>query len=99
MAIDIRFLLTLRAWLERARGHYQSAVTLGRAASDSAHTIDNAQWTAWTEAHLGAILAEVGDDDGALAHLSAGREAAERAGVRIQLSHRRPPGPGPLEPL
>jgi ATP/maltotriose-dependent transcriptional regulator MalT len=85
VAIDTPYLLTLRAWLERARGNYQAAVTLARSASAGAHAIGNAQWTAWTEAHLGAVLAELGDDDAALAHLDVGRQAAERGGVRIQL--------------
>jgi tetratricopeptide (TPR) repeat protein len=84
-AVATPYLLTLRAWLERARGNYQAAVTLARSASAGACAAGNAQWTAWTEAHLGVVLAELGDHDAALAHLDVGRQAAERGGVRIQL--------------
>jgi DNA-binding SARP family transcriptional activator len=79
------YVLTMRAWLERARGHYQAAVTAARSASSGAHAGRSLQWTAWTEAHLGAILADLGAFDEALAHLDAGRAAAERGGVHIQV--------------
>ncbi len=79
------YVLTLRAWLERARGNYQAAVTVARSASAGAHAARNLQWTAWTEAHLGAILADLGAFDEALAHLDAGRVAAEGGGVHIQV--------------
>ncbi|MGH8975780.1 MAG: tetratricopeptide repeat protein, partial [Acidimicrobiia bacterium] len=76
--------LTLQAWLERARGRYEEAVSLGRAAAAAAQEGRNTQWTAWSEVNLGAILAELGAFDQAVERLEEGRSAAER-GARIQL--------------
>ena len=82
-ALDTPYLLTLRAWLERERGHYQAAVDLARTAAVAAD--GNIQWTAWTQAHLGAILVELGAFAEAIPHLDAGRAAAEQGQTRIQL--------------
>jgi tetratricopeptide (TPR) repeat protein len=82
--LDVPYLLTLQAWLERARGRYGEALRLARTAATAAEG-RNTQWTAWAETNLGAILAELGAVDEAIEHLEAGRVAAERAGIRIQL--------------
>ena len=78
------YLVTLRAWLERSRGRYPEAMALGRQAATAAMAGGNVQWVAWSETNLGAILAEAGAPEEAIAHLETGREASVRGSVRIQ---------------
>jgi DNA-binding SARP family transcriptional activator/class 3 adenylate cyclase len=84
-ALDTPYLLTLRAWLERERGHYQAAVDLARTAAVAANADGNILWMAWTEAHLGAILVEIGAFAEAIPHLDTGRAAAEQGETWVQL--------------
>jgi tetratricopeptide (TPR) repeat protein len=82
----VPYILTTRAWFERARGRYDQAVPLARAAVEAAREGHNTLTTAWSEANLGAILAELGELDEAVERLEEGRRTAERGGIRIQLA-------------
>jgi ATP/maltotriose-dependent transcriptional regulator MalT len=82
----VPYILTTRAWFERVRGHYDQAVPLARTAVDAAREGHNTLMTTWSEANLGAILAELGELDEAIERLEESRRTAERGGIRIQLA-------------
>jgi tetratricopeptide (TPR) repeat protein len=69
----------------RGRGEYEQAVALGRRARDLAIGLGHGEWSAWTAGWLGSTLLEVGDLAGASIMLTAGAEAAERAGADLHL--------------
>jgi tetratricopeptide (TPR) repeat protein len=69
----------------RGLGDYEQALTLGRQARDLALALGHGEWSAWTALWLGSTLLEVGDLAGASSVLTAGADAAERAGADLHL--------------
>lgn len=82
--VDSPYFLTLRAWLERGRGDYGTALRLARESVAVARELRQGPWRAWAEANLGAIYLEVGAAADAIDHLERGREIAQGEGEQIQ---------------
>ena len=72
--------LAHHGWIERSRGRYGAALSLGRQATELADEIGHPWWTAFAETTLGWTLTELGAVDEAIEHLDRGLRSAEREG-------------------
>ena len=69
----------------RGLGDYEQALRFGRQARDLALGLGHGEWSAWTALWLGSTLLEVGALADASSMLTAGADAAERAGADLHL--------------
>ena len=72
--------LASRSWLERSRGAYGEALSLGRRAVASAEELGHLEWQAWGNYVLGRTLLEVGGGVDAIPVLERALEIATEGG-------------------
>jgi DNA-binding SARP family transcriptional activator len=68
-------------WVNRSRGDYGRALSVGREAVELPYETDHPWWTSFALAMFGWTLTEVGELEEAIPHLERGLEAAERDGA------------------
>jgi class 3 adenylate cyclase/tetratricopeptide (TPR) repeat protein len=72
--------LASRSWLERSRGSYGEALSLGRRAVASAEELGHLEWQAWGKCVVGRTLLEVGGGVDAIPVLEQALETATDCG-------------------
>jgi class 3 adenylate cyclase/tetratricopeptide (TPR) repeat protein len=71
--------------VHRCSGSYGRALELARSAVSLARDLGHAEWIAWSEIQLGAVLLEILRPEEAVPEFERGLAAAEQAGARLHL--------------